>query len=138
MNLFDELDGYIRGMDGYNRYGGKLKHPFTAHPKADPTTGELLTFGYKLMEKPYCTYSVIDNKVHDPKFNCVTFVRSFHHCLMLMRKGELVRSVPINIPEPVMMHDFAITEKYTSHLLVSSSITVINYFHQSMSAANVK
>src|SRR4030095_3990051 len=31
---------------GAYRYGGNLKHQFTAHPKVDPDTGEMLFFGY--------------------------------------------------------------------------------------------
>ena len=31
---------------GYETYGGKANGPFTAHPKFDPTTGEMIFFGY--------------------------------------------------------------------------------------------
>ncbi len=34
-------------------FGGKLKHAFTAHPKVDPKTGELMFFGYSLAA-PVC------------------------------------------------------------------------------------
>ncbi|HMP01837.1 MAG TPA: carotenoid oxygenase family protein [Gemmatales bacterium] len=71
----------------YN-YGGKLKHPFTAHPKVDPETGEMFLFGYQFMAKPYVQYSVVNSQ------------------------GELVRTVPIDIPQPVMMHDFALSERH--------------------------
>lgn len=49
--------------------------------------GEMFTFGYS-HTPPYVTYRVIskDGLMHDP--------------------------VPITIPNPVMMHDFAITENY--------------------------
>ena len=50
-------------------------------------TGEMFTFGYS-HSPPYITYRVIskDGFMHDP--------------------------VPITIPAPIMMHDFAITENY--------------------------
>ncbi len=32
--------------DGYETYGDKLVGPFTAHPKFDPKTGEMVFFGY--------------------------------------------------------------------------------------------
>ncbi|KAG9138237.1 hypothetical protein Leryth_001448 [Lithospermum erythrorhizon] len=69
-------------------YDKRLAHSFTAHPKVDPFTGEMFTFGYSPTTRPYVTYRVIskDGFMHDP--------------------------VPITIPDPVMMHDFAITENY--------------------------
>ena len=56
----------------------------TAHPKIDPETGELLFFGYSPFP-PYVRYHVAD------------------------RTGTLVRSVDIDLPRPVMMHDFVTT-----------------------------
>lgn len=41
-------------------YENKLRHPFTAHPKIDSETGEMMIFGYRLLEAPHCVYSVID------------------------------------------------------------------------------
>lgn len=70
-------------------YNGKLKHPFTAHPKIDPKTKELLFFGYQLEKKPWCTYSVVSSE------------------------GKLIRSTDIGLSRPIMMHDFAITENFS-------------------------
>lgn len=70
-------------------YGGKLVFPFTAHPKVDPVTGEMRFFGYSMMQPPYLQYGIVS------------------------AKGELVRTIPIELPQGVMMHDFAITENYT-------------------------
>ena len=36
--------------EGYETYGGKVKGPFTAHPKVDPETGEMIFFGYSAKE----------------------------------------------------------------------------------------
>ena len=69
-------------------YGGKLVSAFTAHPKVDPVTGEMMFFGYS-SAPPYLQYSVVSPE------------------------GELLRTVAIDLPMGVMMHDFAITENYT-------------------------
>lgn len=74
---------------GAYTYGGKLASAFTAHPKVDAVTGEMMFFGYSFMQPPYLQYSVVS------------------------ASGELLRTVPIDIPVGVMMHDFAITEHYT-------------------------
>lgn len=60
--------------------------------QVDPTTGELHYFGYNFMKRPFCTYSVADVN------------------------GKHIKSVPIDIPDPVMMHDFAITSNYAIFL----------------------
>jgi len=70
-------------------YSGKLSSAFTAHPKVDPVTGEMMFFGYSLFAPPFLQYSVVS------------------------ATGELLRTVPIDLPVGVMMHDFAITEHYT-------------------------
>ena len=70
-------------------FDGKLTSPITAHPKVDPVTGEMMFFGYSLVELPYLKYSVVS------------------------AQGKLLQTVPIDLPVGVMMHDFAITEHYT-------------------------
>ena len=80
----------------YN-YGGKLAHAFTAHPKVDDVTGEMLFFGYNSLgidmangtKQPYVQYSVAS------------------------KDGQLVHTTPIDLPAGVMMHDFAVTERYS-------------------------
>lgn len=74
---------------GTHTFNGKLASPVTAHPKVDPVTGEMMFFGYSLAQPPYVKYSVVS------------------------AEGELLRTVPIDLPVGVMMHDFAITEHYT-------------------------
>jgi carotenoid cleavage dioxygenase len=74
---------------GAESFGGSLEHPFTAHPKIDPETGEMMTFGYSVASPPYCTYSVMD------------------------ARGKIVHTTPIELSRPVMMHDFAITERHS-------------------------
>ena len=74
---------------GAYNFDGGLKHAFTAHPRTDPKTGELICFGYSPGRKPYLHYSVISPQ------------------------GKVAHTTPIDLPHGVMMHDFAITENYT-------------------------
>ncbi|KAL0924759.1 hypothetical protein M5K25_005616 [Dendrobium thyrsiflorum] len=84
IKVLEDGDLQTLGMLDYDK---RLAHSFTAHPKVDPFTEEMFTFGYS-QTSPYVTYRVItkDGVMHNP--------------------------VPITIPEPIMMHDFAITENY--------------------------
>ncbi len=76
-------------------FGGQLKSTFTAHPKIDPVTGEMMFFGCSFVIPPYLQYGVVSPT------------------------GEILQTVPIDLPSPVMMHDFAITENYTIFLDLS-------------------
>jgi len=71
-------------------YDGSLTHNMTAHPKVCPATGELIFFGYELTS-PQVHYAVAD------------------------KEGKLVRSfsIPTRGGKPVMMHDMAITARYS-------------------------
>jgi carotenoid cleavage dioxygenase-like enzyme len=64
---------------------------FTAHPKIDPVTDQMVFFGYDF-KPPYLHYGV------------------------LSPTGKLIHSTTIDIPNPVMIHDFAITENYSIFL----------------------
>jgi carotenoid cleavage dioxygenase len=68
-------------------FGGALQGPMTAHPKVDPVSGEMAFFGYSA-QAPFLRYHEVD------------------------ASGALVNSVEIDIPRPIMMHDFAVTEHY--------------------------
>ncbi len=84
--LTPELDTTCR----FEPSGGaapSLPHGLSAHPKIDPRTRELVGFSY-WWEEPYLYFHVID------------------------AHGGLKRRVPIDLPRPVSMHDFAITEHY--------------------------
>nr|BDB95543.1 Carotenoid cleavage dioxygenase [Vector pRK-HIEBIYZ-FhCCD2]BDB95558.1 Carotenoid cleavage dioxygenase [Vector pRK-HIEBIYZ-FhCCD2-ALD8] len=80
-------DGDLQTL-GMLDYDNKLSHPLTAHPKIDPSTGEMFTFGYSLISPPYLTYRVVS------------------------KDGVMQDPVPISIPSPAIVHDFAITENY--------------------------
>jgi carotenoid cleavage dioxygenase len=80
--LTNELDTLTR----YD-FGGPLPTGFTAHPKVDPVTGELHGFAYWWAE-PYLVYHLVD------------------------ASGRLVRSEPITVPGPTMIHDFSVTRDH--------------------------
>jgi len=74
---------------GKQTFNSKLESPFTAHPKVDAVTGEMMFFGYSVAQPPFLQYGVVS------------------------ATGELLRTIPIDLPVGVMMHDFAITENYS-------------------------
>lgn len=69
-------------------FGGKLTGPMTAHPKFDRKTGEMVFFGYSPLP-PFLQYHVAD------------------------ASGALVHSEIIDVPSPVMMHDFVVTDRHS-------------------------
>ncbi|KAK9839226.1 hypothetical protein WJX81_002592 [Elliptochloris bilobata] len=81
-------DGLIQTL-GRITYDGKLDHPFTAHPKIDPKTGELFFIGYEVDKQPPGVHYAGADK-----------------------DGKLEFDVKVELQEAVMMHDFAITEDY--------------------------
>ena len=81
-------DGQLEVV-GRMTYEGKLTHSFTAHPKNDPDTNEMIFFGYNIEKKPWCSYGIVSPT------------------------GEYKSSIDIGLEHPVMMHDFAITSRYS-------------------------
>ncbi len=69
-------------------FNGKLEGAMTAHPKVDPKTGEMIFIGYSPFP-PYLRHHVVD------------------------ASGALVQSAVIDLPAPIMMHDFVTTEHYS-------------------------
>lgn len=72
---------------GPTSFDGALTGPFTAHPKKCPVTGELIAFGYSMLE-PYLTY------------------------LRVSASGRLVQKENITVGGPTMMHDFNVTRNF--------------------------
>ncbi|MFK8080657.1 MAG: carotenoid oxygenase family protein [Granulosicoccus sp.] len=62
---------------------------FTAHPKVDSASGEMVFFGMQMGPRPSLHYGVAD------------------------RQGQLSYSIRIPLRDSVFMHDFAITANYT-------------------------
>jgi carotenoid cleavage dioxygenase-like enzyme len=73
---------------GPDTFGGTLKTTMAAHPKVDPTTGELIYFAYDVFRRPYVTVGVAS------------------------ADGTVVRSEPLDVPRPHVPHDIAMTENY--------------------------
>ncbi|AZG45063.1 carotenoid oxygenase family protein [Gordonia insulae] len=74
---------------GRESFGGAMPAGTTAHPKIDPTTGELVIFNY-VFEAPYLTWSVLGS-------------------------DGLVRRPPTpvdGVDVPLMIHDMALTSRY--------------------------
>ena len=73
----------------YFDFEQQLKHSFTAHPKVDSSTGELIFFGYNVKNNPYLNYAVADHN------------------------SNILTRMTIDLPRPIMMHDFCITQNYS-------------------------
>ncbi len=68
-------------------FDGAWPLPLTAHPKVDPVTGEMILFGNQFWP-PFLTYGEVSPE------------------------GTLTHAAELSLRAPVMMHDFAITERY--------------------------
>lgn len=76
---------------GFEKFGGKMTgETFTAHPKIDPKTGNMIAIGYAA--SGLCT-------------DDVTYME-------ISSSGELLREVWFKVPYYCMMHDFGVTEDY--------------------------
>lgn len=79
-----ELSTDLDNLGVYD-YGGALTTAFTAHPKIDPSTGQMHFFGYGFTP-PFLTYHVAD------------------------ADGTLIHSSEVPVRASTMIHDFTITE----------------------------
>ncbi|MGK9237126.1 carotenoid oxygenase family protein [Inquilinus limosus] len=61
---------------------------FTAHPKIDPKTGELLYIRYRLARYPYASYGILDGR------------------------GNPIQETEVATDRPCMMHDFAVSSAH--------------------------
>ncbi len=81
-----ELDGSIATLGRFN-YDGALPGAMSAHPKADPETGELMSVSYDLST------------------GTLTYVRA-------SRAGRIDRVVTFQAPWAAIVHDVALTHQY--------------------------
>ena len=94
------MDPATMETQGYEKFGGKMTgETFTAHPKLDPETGNMVAIGYAAsgMHTDDVTYYEISPE------------------------GELVREEWFKVPYYCMMHDFAITPDYLVLHIVPST-----------------
>ncbi|WP_024517998.1 carotenoid oxygenase family protein [Bradyrhizobium sp. Tv2a-2] len=91
-HLPTEIEPGTLATRGYCNYGGGIAGPFTAHPKIDPLTGEMVFFGYNASGPftPTLSFGSID------------------------AKGTVTRFDRFEVPYASMVHDFIVTE---NHLL---------------------
>lgn len=85
-----ELDPATLATRGVQDFGGQLRGPFTAHPKADPITGELIFFGFSVDGEltPGMRYGTLD------------------------AAGRVTRFEHFEAPYCSMVHDFAVTRRH--------------------------
>jgi carotenoid cleavage dioxygenase-like enzyme len=85
------MDPATMDTEGYTWFNGKMTgQTFTAHPKTDPDTGNMIAFGYA--SKGICTRDMTYYEVSPD--------------------GDLLRELWFEVPYYCMMHDFAITPDY--------------------------
>ena len=85
-----EVTASLDTVGEYN-FDGRLKGSMTAHPRLDKRTGEMFFFAYSLFA-PFLRYYVV------------------------AADGTLVHHADLELPAPVMMHDFIITERHAVFL----------------------
>lgn len=93
----------LETLDDYYTFGGKLTCPaFTAHPKIDSETGEMIGFGYEARGEASNDVGV--------------FVIDKH--------GALQREFFVKVPYAGMLHDFAVTQKHIALLVIPMIVDV--------------
>lgn len=93
------MDPLTLETKGFTDFGGSTSQTFTAHPKIDPLTGNMIAFSYAskgLLTKD-CTYMEISPT------------------------GELIKETWFTVPYYCMMHDFGVTEDYAVFHIVPST-----------------
>lgn len=84
-----EIDINDLSTNGMADFKGGWKDLFSAHPKLDPRTGEMIAFHYNPYMKPYFVYGVVNPE------------------------GEVVHKTEVDLPKAAMIHDIAFTEQYS-------------------------
>jgi carotenoid cleavage dioxygenase-like enzyme len=82
-----EISPDLETVGEWNFYGG-VNQSMTAHPKLDPHTGELHFYRYSFFTEPYLTYYIANPA------------------------GNIIRTTPIDLPQPALIHDMAMSENY--------------------------
>jgi carotenoid cleavage dioxygenase-like enzyme len=85
-----ELDRTTLATRGVQDFGGVLEGPFTAHPKIDPASGDLVFFGYAASGR------LSTDMTHGT----------------IAADGTVMRFEQFEAPYSSMVHDFAVTERH--------------------------
>lgn len=86
-----EIDPVTLETKGFHTFDGRYRsQTFTAHPKIDPVTGEMIAFGYEAT---------------GPATNDVFLYT-------IDKTGQVTRETRLKMPFLSMIHDFAITERH--------------------------
>ena len=87
----------LETVDDYHTFGGGLKgQTFTAHPKNDPHTGEMIAFGYEA--KGFGSNDI--------------------EVVSVNPQGKVTWSAWVKSPYTCMIHDFAVTERHIAFLAI--------------------
>lgn len=93
----------LETLDDYVTFDGKLtSRTFTAHPKLDPETGEMIAFGYEAKGLGSDDVAIIT----------------------VDRHGNLAREVWIKAPYVGMLHDFAVTQRHIAFLAIPMAVSL--------------
>jgi len=93
----------LETLDDYFTFNGKLtSQTFTAHPKIDPVSGEMIAFGYE------ATGTASDDVA----------------VYAMDKSGEITWECWIKVPYVGMLHDFAITQTHIAFLVIPMATSV--------------
>lgn len=98
------MDPYtLETLDDYHTFAGKLtSRTFTAHPKLDPVSGEMLAFGYEARGEATDDVAVY----------------------AIDRHGRITWETWLKVPYVGMLHDFAVTERHVAFLVIPMATNV--------------
>ena len=90
-------------LDDYHTFGGKLtSKTFTAHPKFDPQSGEMIAYGYEARGEASDDVAVY----------------------AIDRTGQVTWEAWIKVPYVGMLHDFAVTQTHIAFLVIPMATDV--------------
>lgn len=93
----------LETLDDYHDFKGKLtSRTFTAHPKFDSETGEMIAFGYEAKGEATDDVAVYT----------------------IDRRGRITWEAWIKVPYVGMLHDFAVTRKHIAFLVIPMATNV--------------
>ena len=83
-----EVDLETLATKGIERFELDENDRFSAHPKIDPITGNMVSVSYNMLKPPFCTVIELD------------------------KNGKLLKKTPVALPKGVMVHETMMTPNY--------------------------